>query len=195
MRASGVQGLTHLIIKRRRILVTHGNEQPAALAELNGGMMWKLDVTWEVCLPSRRHARIRVRGRFVSVSQISKSYDVPTSLFRTYKKIVLRNIDLGIARGEVLGLVGESGSGKSTLAKCIMGMIHPDHGRITLDNVELDSLSRGALKRFRREIAIVYQNPFLSLNPRMTVAQVLAEPIRAHRNVGSDKLKSRELYT
>jgi glutathione transport system ATP-binding protein len=83
--------------------------------------------------------------------------------------------------GETLALVGESGCGKSTVARSIMQLDRPQSGSIRFDGVELIGASRKALARFRREAQMVFQDPFSSLNPRMTVAQALMDPMRVHR--------------
>ncbi len=99
----------------------------------------------------------------------------------------LRGIDLVIPRGETVALVGESGSGKSTLANVILNAVKPDHGAIltyhcneTDRALDVPSLSHNALTRFRRDVQIVFQDPYASLSPRMTVQDILAEPLIIH---------------
>ncbi len=94
---------------------------------------------------------------------------------------VVRAVDgvsLDIARGEVLGLVGESGSGKSTLGRAIMALHPPTSGEIIFDGTDLAKLSWSELQPFRRRMQMVFQDPFSSLNPRMTVEQTLTMPLR-----------------
>jgi peptide/nickel transport system ATP-binding protein len=87
----------------------------------------------------------------------------------------VKSVDLAVRRGHTLGLVGESGSGKSTLARCIIRLIEPDAGTIRLGNVELSALSRRQLRPHRKHIQMVFQDPFGSLNPRLTVVQLIAQ--------------------
>ena len=97
---------------------------------------------------------------------------------------VVRAVDgvsLRIDRGEVLGLVGESGSGKSTVAKCIMRLIDPTAGTIRLNGTDITTLPRRQLRALRREVHMVFQDPYSSLNPRMTCGQIVEEPLRHHR--------------
>jgi len=89
-----------------------------------------------------------------------------------------------IAAGETLALVGESGCGKTTLARTATLLYRPDGGSVRLDGVELTSLSRNALKAHRRRIQLVFQDPFGSLNPRLRVGSIVAEPLAIH-GIGS----------
>ena len=89
-------------------------------------------------------------------------------------------VSLSIAEGETLGLVGESGCGKSTLARLLLRLIEPDAGAIRVRGQDFMTLSGSALQRARRDMGIVFQDPFGSLNPRMSVASLLAEPMRVH---------------
>jgi peptide/nickel transport system ATP-binding protein len=94
---------------------------------------------------------------------------------------VLKAVDglsFTVARGETLSLVGESGCGKSTVAKALMRLYAPTAGQVVLDGRRIDDLSAGALRPLRRHIQMVFQDPFSSLNPRMRVRAILAEPIR-----------------
>jgi oligopeptide transport system ATP-binding protein len=93
----------------------------------------------------------------------------------------LVDVSLGLRRGDVVGIVGESGSGKSTLARCITLLERPDSGRVVLDGVDLTALSPKALRSARRRIQIVFQDPYASLNPRLTVGSALTEVLRVHK--------------
>jgi oligopeptide transport system ATP-binding protein len=93
-------------------------------------------------------------------------------------------ISFSIAKGEVLGLVGESGSGKTTAGRSILRLIEPSGGDVRFDGVDVGLLHGAALKAFRRRAQIVFQDPFSSLNPRLTIEQVVAEPLLTHGLAG-----------
>ncbi len=90
-------------------------------------------------------------------------------------------VDLDILAGETLGLVGESGSGKSTLGRLILRLIEPTAGRIVFDGRDLSMLSRGDLRHLRREMQLVFQDPYSSLNPRMRVRAIVGEGLEIHK--------------
>jgi len=87
----------------------------------------------------------------------------------------VKSVGLAVRRGRTLGLVGESGSGKSTLARCIVRLMDPDGGEIWLGDTELSTLSRRQLRPHRKRIQMIFQDPYGSLNPRLTVAQIVAQ--------------------
>ncbi|MEU6262523.1 ATP-binding cassette domain-containing protein [Saccharopolyspora shandongensis] len=92
----------------------------------------------------------------------------------------LRAVDLAVGEGETVGLVGESGSGKSTLLKCVLRLERPDSGEIRYDGIDVIRAGWGQRKRFRREVQMVFQDPHASLNPRMTVEQLVGEGMLVH---------------
>ncbi|WGX95799.1 ABC transporter ATP-binding protein [Nocardioides sp. L-11A] len=89
-------------------------------------------------------------------------------------------VSFTVARGETLGLVGESGCGKSTTGRAVLRLYRPTAGRVVFDGVDLASLKGDDLRRMRRRSQMIFQDPYASLNPRMTVADILGEPLRVH---------------
>jgi oligopeptide transport system ATP-binding protein len=96
-------------------------------------------------------------------------------------------ISFGVARGETLGLVGESGSGKTTVGRCILRLIEPTSGEVLFENTSVLDLDTGDMRRMRRHMQIVFQDPYASLNPRMTVNSIIAEPLIIHGTNPKDR--------
>ena len=105
----------------------------------------------------------------------------PASGTRALRVHALTAVDLDVRRGETLGIVGESGCGKSTLARCLVRLYDIDSGRITFDGSDVAKLQGAALRAFNRRVQMVFQDPYGSLNPRLTVRETLAEPLAVHR--------------
>jgi ABC-type oligopeptide transport system ATPase subunit len=124
-----------------------------------------------------------IRIEMLQLDSLSKTYRLARNgLFGARPEhVALDGVSLSIARGESFGLVGESGSGKSTLARCVLALEPPTSGRILLDGEDIHALSGEKLERFRARVQIVFQDPYASLNPRMSVHDIVAEPLVIHR--------------
>jgi oligopeptide transport system ATP-binding protein len=123
----------------------------------------------------------------LEVRNLVKHFKVGGGLFGG-KPGVVRAVDdvtFSITRGETLGLVGESGCGKTTTGRCILQLERPSRGRVIFEGHDLTTLDDAALRGARRRIQVIFQDPYSSLNPRMTVGQILAEPLAVHRIVPS----------
>ncbi|KRW83908.1 ABC transporter ATP-binding protein [Marinobacter sp. P4B1] len=128
----------------------------------------------------------------VSIRALEKRFDLSGSLleqitfeggrFRRKQEAVhaINGVDLEVQKGEALCVVGESGCGKSTVARTVMGLISPSAGEIHYDGQRIDNLDGKAALPYRRKMQMIFQNPYASLNPRMTIQQTLEEPIRFH---------------
>ena len=98
-------------------------------------------------------------------------------------------VDVRVERGMSYGLVGESGSGKTTLIRCLLRLTNPTSGQTLFDGTDLGTLNARQLRAVRRRIGVVFQNPVLALNPRMTVAESVAEPLRTHSRLRGPELE------
>ncbi|MBH9966849.1 ABC transporter ATP-binding protein [[Bacillus] enclensis] len=102
-------------------------------------------------------------------------------------------VSFTVNKGETLGIVGESGCGKSTTGRMLMRLIDPSEGKVTFEDRELTSLSNSEMRKIRREIQMVFQDPYASLNPRHTVEKILEEPLKVH-GMGSAKERRERVH-
>ena len=119
----------------------------------------------------------------LSVQGMRMYFPVTSGLFVQRKVADVRAVDgisFDVKKGETLGLVGESGCGKSTTGRAILQLHRPTEGSVNFDGTELTELKGAGLRRFRRRMQMIFQDPFSSLNPRMSVAQIISEPLAIH---------------
>lgn len=116
----------------------------------------------------------------VEVNSVWKSYPRRAGL-RSEQSNVVENVSFTIETGETLGLVGESGSGKTTVARMILGLVKPSRGSVLVDGVNVGCAANEQMRRLRRQMQPVFQDPYGALNPRMNVLQIVTEPLVIHR--------------
>jgi oligopeptide transport system ATP-binding protein len=127
-----------------------------------------------------------VTGRprtLIATDRISKYYPIPSGFFSRRERFVhaVDGVSIRVRRGETTGLVGESGCGKSTLGRLMLRLVDPTFGRVLFDGNDITHLSQRALRPLRRRMQIIFQDPYSSLNPRMTVREIVGEAIVIHR--------------
>jgi len=119
----------------------------------------------------------------VRVNAVHKHFPLPAPFLSGERPVVhaLNGVSVSIERGEAFCLVGESGCGKTTLGRTVIGLERPTRGEIHFSGTRVDTLDDAARQPFRQRMQMIFQNPYASLNPRMTVQQILEEPLRFHR--------------
>ncbi len=128
----------------------------------------------------------------LEIKNLKKSFSVTTrEKGRKDLLVAVNNVSFSLNQGETLGIVGESGCGKSTTGKLIMQLIEADQGEVLLEGTDLCKLSRRALRPYHRQVQMIFQDPYSSLNPRMKVADILAEPLQIHGLATGPQLRQR----
>jgi len=137
--------------------------------------------------------RPHVAENLVEVDDLKVHFPIRAGIFRTQVGTVkaVDGVTFDIRRGETLGLVGESGCGKSTTGRAVIRLREPTDGTVRFDGADLGELKSGDLRRMRRRMQIIFQDPYGSLDPRMTVGSIISEPIDTHRLAKGNEKKAR----
>ncbi|MES2419640.1 MAG: ABC transporter ATP-binding protein [Bacteroidota bacterium] len=147
-------------------------------------------------IAKRRH-ELYTQQPLLRVQNLSTWYPIKNGLFgkaTTFVKAV-DDITFDVFKGETLGLVGESGCGKTTLGRSILRLVEPTSGRIIFDEIDITNIGKSELTKMRRDIQIIFQDPYSSLNPRITVGNAIMEPLQVHHVFSNDLERKAHVIT
>lgn len=176
---------TKALISSRPSLDVRLKRLPTIQDYLNGTVP-EMEVTPQ--MRAEKHKSLYAQTPLLEVVNVEKEYLSSAGLFGKSQGFkAVNNVSFKIYEGETLGLVGESGCGKSTLGNAILQLDKATAGKILYRGVDLTTLSQKEIRQLRREIQIIFQDPYSSLNPRLTVGQAITEPMKVHKLYSSDK--------
>lgn len=130
---------------------------------------------------------------FIKIENLKKRFESKKGFWGTKKETVfaLNGIDFGIKKGETFALVGESGCGKSTAARCILALEKISDGSVIFDGINLETANKKTILELRKKMQIIFQNPYASLNPRMKIKDILAEPLKINFKLSKKGIEKR----
>ena len=163
----------NLLLKKLPIVADFLNEDLKHLLEINSYTDQEIQ---------QRRNQLYTQKPLLQVQHLNTWYPIKNGLFGKPTEFVkaVNDISFDVFPGETLGLVGESGCGKTTLGRSILRLVEPTSGKIIFDGVDLIELKKSALTKIRRDVQIIFQDPYSSLNPRITVGNAIMEPLQVH---------------
>jgi peptide/nickel transport system ATP-binding protein len=142
-----------------------------------------------------KHVELMKEKPLLSIKNLKVHFPIDKNIFGTAKSIVkaVDGVSFDVFKGETLGLVGESGCGKTTLGRTILRLVEATSGEIFFDGQDIRKLPAEKLRRLRKDVQIIFQDPYSSLNPRMTVGETIMEPMRIHKVCESDRQRKEKV--
>lgn len=142
-----------------------------------------------------RKRRLYEQEPLLKAEKLNTWFPTDTGLFKRKDHVVkaVNNVSFDVYPGETLGLVGESGCGKTTLGRSILRLIEPTSGKVSFEGTDLRGLKKDELRQIRKDIQIIFQDPYSSLNPKLTVGQSLMEPLQVHHFYSNDTTRKRKV--
>ena len=169
----------HLLLKKLPVVADFLNDDLKHLLEINSYTDPEIQ---------QRRNQLYTQKPLLQVQHLNTWYPIKNGLFGKPTEFVkaVNDISFDVFPGETLGLVGESGCGKTTLGRSILRLVEPTSGKIIFDGVDLIELKKSALTKIRRDMQIIFQDPYSSLNPRITVGNAIMEPLKVHQLFKND---------
>jgi peptide/nickel transport system ATP-binding protein len=149
----------------------------------------------QTCLPDRQATNNKQQTSLLEIQNLSVHFPVKKNLFgkaTQYFKAV-DNVSFNVHQGDIVGLVGESGCGKTTLGRSILQLIKPTSGKILLDGKDMTLIDPALLRNMRKDLQIVFQDPYGSLNPRITIGNAILEPLKVHGVLSNNKQRKEKV--
>ncbi|MET3499148.1 peptide/nickel transport system ATP-binding protein [Mucilaginibacter rubeus] len=144
---------------------------------------------------AERRRKLYEQQPLLRADKLNTWFPTDTGFFKRKDHVVkaVNNVSFDVYPGETLGLVGESGCGKTTLGRSILRLIEPTSGKVSFDGTDLRELKKNELRQIRKDIQIIFQDPYSSLNPKLTVGQSLMEPLQVHQFYSNDTTRKRKV--
>jgi peptide/nickel transport system ATP-binding protein len=142
-----------------------------------------------------RKKKLYSKEPILKINNLSKEYPIKSGLFGSPTKVVkaVDDISFDAYPGETLGLVGESGCGKTSLGRSILRLIEPTSGNIEFEGTDIIKLNKSAMRQMRRDMQLIFQDPYSSLNPRLTIGNAIMEPLQVHQLHNDDKQRKQKV--